>query len=185
MNEFDIVTEEITLEPSERTYITNKRHVLVTDIVKKHPTLDISTGVKNAKLELVPNIPVKTLNWFFRQKSFENEDVITGGDTLLANVFANQYNFSSNVEYSINNEFYNPPMAKAKIFVNGEDIPNIQDGDLKYFQIRCSFSSRFIETVAKHLHVCILDKRLENGTTYLKHDRYLPLLVYLTIYKYF
>jgi len=56
----------------------HKRHVLVTDIVKKHPTLDISTGVKNAKLELVPNIPVKTLNWFFRQKSFENEDVITG-----------------------------------------------------------------------------------------------------------
>ena len=142
VNEFDIVTEEITLEPSERTYITNKRHVLVTDIVKKHPTLDISTGVKNAKLELVPNIPVKTLNWFFRQKSFENEDVITGGSTLLANVFANRYNFSSNVEYSINNEFYNPPMAKAKIFVNGEDIPNIQDSDHKYFKYVVPFSSR-------------------------------------------
>ena len=46
VTEFDIVTEEITLEPSERTYITNKRHVLVTDIVKKHPTLDISAGVR-------------------------------------------------------------------------------------------------------------------------------------------
>tara|TARA_X000001036_G_scaffold77882_1_gene69543 strand:- start:218 stop:1558 length:1341 start_codon:yes stop_codon:yes gene_type:complete len=142
VSEFDIVTEEITLEPSERSYIANKRHVLVTDIVKKHPTLDISTGVKNAKLELVPNIPVKTINWFFRQKAFENEDVITGGDTLLANVFANRYNFSSNVEYSVNNEFYNPPMSKAKIFVNGEDIPNIEDSDHKYFKYVVPFSSR-------------------------------------------
>ena len=158
MNEFDIVTEEITLEPSERTYITNKRHVLVTDIVKKTPHFGYIHWGKNAKLELVPNIPVKTLNWFFRQKSFENEDVITGGDTLLANVFANRYNFSSNVEYSINNEFYNPPMAKAKIFVNGEDIPNIQDSDHKYFKYVVPFFKSFIETVAKHLHVCILDE---------------------------
>ena len=94
----------------------------------------------------------------FRQKSFENEDVITGGDTLLANVFANRYNFSSNVEYSINNEFYNPPMAKAKIFVNGEDIPNIQDSDHKYFKYVVPFSSRLSRPLPKHLHVCILDE---------------------------
>ena len=142
ISEFDIVTEEITLEPSERAYIANKRHVLVTDIVKKHPTLDIPVDVKNAKIELIPNTPVKTINWFFRQKAFENEDVFTGGTTLLANVFANRYNFSSNVEYSVNNEFYNPPMSSAKIFVNGEDIPNIQDSDHKYFKYVVPFSSR-------------------------------------------
>jgi len=126
VNSFDIVTEEITLEPIERTYITNKRHVLVTDIVKKHPTLDIPVGVQNAKLELVPNIPVKTLNWFFRQKAFENEDTYEGGTTLLANVFANRYT----------------SMSSAKIFVNGEDIPNIQDSDHKYFKYVVPFSSR-------------------------------------------
>ena len=142
INSFDIVTEEITLEPIERSYIANKRHVLVTDIVKKHPTLDIPAGVQNAKLELVPKTPVKTLNWFFRQTAFENEDIVTGGTTLLANVFANRYNFSSNVEYSINNEFYNPPMSSAKIFVNGEDVPNIQDSDHKYFKYIVPFSSR-------------------------------------------
>ena len=142
LNEFDIVTEEITLEPSERIYIANKRHVLVTDIVKKHPTLDIPAGVQNAKLELVPKTPVKTLNWFLRQTAFENEDIVTGGTTLLANVFANRYNFSSNVEYSVNNEFYNPPMSSAKIFVNGEDVPNIQDSDHKYFKYVVPFSSR-------------------------------------------
>ena len=142
INSFDIVTEEITLEPIERSYITNKRHVLVTDIVKKHPTLDIPAGIQNAKLELVPKTPVKTLNWFFRQTAFENEDIVTGGTTLLANVFANRYNFSSNVEYSINNEFYNPPMSSAKIFVNGEDVPNVQDSDHKYFKYVVPFSSR-------------------------------------------
>ena len=67
INSFDIVTEEITLRTNERTYIVNKQHVLVTDIVKKHPTLDIPAGVQNAKLELIPKTPVKTLNWFFRQ----------------------------------------------------------------------------------------------------------------------
>ena len=142
INSFDIVTEEITLEPIERSYIANKRHVLVTDIVKKHPTLDIPAGIQNAKLELVPKTPVKTLNWFFRQTAFENEDIVTGGTTLLANVFANRYNFSSNVEYSVNNEFYNPPMSSAKIFVNGEDVPNIQDSDHKYFKYVVPFSSR-------------------------------------------
>ena len=142
INSFDIVTEEITLEPIERSYIANKRHVLVTDIVKKHPTLDIPAGIQNAKLELVPKTPVKTLNWFFRQTAFENEDIVTGGTTLLANVFANRYNFSSNVEYSVNNEFYNPPMSSAKIFVNGEDVPNVQDSDHKYFKYTVPFSSR-------------------------------------------
>jgi hypothetical protein len=142
INSFDIVTEEITLEPSERSYIANKRHVLVTDIVKKHPTLDIPVGVRNAKLELVPKTPVKTLNWFFRQTTFEDENTYEGGTTLLANVFTNRYNFSSNVEYSVNNEFYNPPMSSAKIFVNGEDVPNIQDSDHKYFKYIVPFSSR-------------------------------------------
>jgi hypothetical protein len=142
INNFDIVTEEITLEPTERIYIANRKHVLVTDIVKKHPTLDIPVGVQNTKLELVPKTPVKTLNWFFRQDAFENENTYEGGTTLLANVFANRYNFSSNVEYSINNEFYNPPMTSAKIFVNGEDVPNIQDSDHKYFKYVVPFSSR-------------------------------------------
>jgi hypothetical protein len=142
LNSFDIVTEEMVLEPSERTYIVNKRHVLVTDSVKKHPTLDIPAGVQNAKLELIPKTPVKTLNWFFRQTAFEDENIYEGGTTLLANVFANRYNFSSNVEYSITNEFFNPPMSNAKIFVNGEDIPNVQDSDHKYFKYVVPFSSR-------------------------------------------
>jgi hypothetical protein len=82
-------------------------------LLKNHPSLDISAGVRNTKLELVPKIPVKTLNWFFRQKSFENEDTYEGGTTLTTNVFANRYNFSSSDEYSILNEFYNTPMLQV------------------------------------------------------------------------
>jgi len=142
LDKFDIVTEEITIEPSERMYIAGKKHVLITDIVKKHPTLDIDAGTLNAKLELIPKTPVKTLNWFFRQKSFEDENTYEGGTTLRSNVFANRYNFSSNVAYSVTNEFYNPPMEKAKIFVNGEDMPNIQKCNHKYFKYIVPFTSR-------------------------------------------
>jgi len=33
-------------------------------------------------------------------------------------------------------------MTSAKIFVNGEDVPNIQDSDHKYFKYVVPFSSR-------------------------------------------
>jgi hypothetical protein len=142
LESFDVITEEITLDPSERNYFSNTKQRFITDIVQKHPTLEIEAGNLESKLELVPNTPVKTLNWFFRQKAFEDESTYEGGTTLLANVFANRYNFSSNVEYSITNEFFNPPMTSAKIYVNGQDIPNIQDSDHKYFKYVVPFSSR-------------------------------------------
>ncbi|QOR60728.1 hypothetical protein [Bathycoccus sp. RCC716 virus 3] len=142
LNSFDVVTEEITIEHSERSYITNNKHVMITDLVQKHPSVDIPSGETNAKLELVPKIPVKSINWFFRQEAFENETIHTGGNNLLANVFANRYNFSSNVQYSIQNEFYNAPMVSAKIFINGEDVPGFQDTDHKYFKYTVPLSNR-------------------------------------------
>src|SRR5210317_1644579 len=96
LNSFDIVTEEITLENSERSYIKNNKHILITDFVQRHPSTVIKAGETSAKLELVPKIPVKSINWFFRREEFEDEKIFTGGNNLLANVFANRYNFSSN-----------------------------------------------------------------------------------------
>ena len=49
-------------------------------------------------------------------------------------------------------------MASAKIFVNGEDVPNIQDSDHKYFKYVVPFFESFITTFTKHLYVCILDE---------------------------
>ena len=142
LNSFDIVTEEITLEDRERSYIKNKKHILITDFVQRHPSTVIKAGETSAKLELVPKIPVKSINWFFRRQEFEDEKIFTGGNNLLANVFANRYNFSSNVQYSIINEFYNPPMLSAKIFINGEDVPGFQDSDHKYYKYTVPLSNR-------------------------------------------
>jgi len=44
--------------------------------------------------------------------------------------------------YTILNEFFHPPMHSAKIHVNGENVPNIQDSDHKYFKYTVPFTSR-------------------------------------------
>jgi hypothetical protein len=91
LNSFDIVTEEITIENPERTYLKNTKYTFITDIVKKHPTLEIKSGEQVAKMELVPKTPVKTINWFFRQTTFEDENTTGGGNTIKENAFANKY----------------------------------------------------------------------------------------------
>ena len=40
------------------------------------------------------------------------------------------------------NEFYNPPMLSAKIFINGEDVPGFQDSDHKYYKYTVPLSNR-------------------------------------------
>src|SRR6056300_527697 len=57
---FDIITEEMKVSKEERTFLMTQRQLFITDIVKKHPSTDTT------RLELVPDIPVKTLNWFMR-----------------------------------------------------------------------------------------------------------------------
>ena len=66
LSSFDIITEEISLNSTERTYIKNNKHEFITDIVQKHPSLLIKAGQQDISLELVPKVPVKTLNWFLR-----------------------------------------------------------------------------------------------------------------------
>jgi hypothetical protein len=144
---FDIVTEEISIDPSEKVYIKNNKYNFITDIVKKHPTLEINPGEVDKKIEIVANIPVKTLNWFIRKEKFENETIArepsqdnTTVDGLYT--FHNRYNMSTQDTYTILNEFFNPPMHSAKIHVNGENVPNIQDSDHKYFKYTVPFTSR-------------------------------------------
>ena len=147
LNSFDIITEEITIENAERMYLKNNKQTFITDIVQKHPSLLINSGVTNTKIELVPKIPVKSINWFFRKTLFENESISRGPgfDNSTNNnkyYFHNRYNLSTQDTYSITNEFYNPPMSRAKIFVNGEDVPGFQDTDHKYYKYTVPFLSR-------------------------------------------
>ena len=147
LDSFDIVTEEISIDPSEKVYIKNNKYNFITDIVKKHPTLEINPGEVDKKIEIVANIPVKTLNWFIRKEKFENETIArepsqdnTTVDGLYT--FHNRYNMSTQDTYTILNEVFHPPMHSSKIHVTGENVPNIQDSDHKYFKYTVPFTSR-------------------------------------------
>jgi len=147
LDSFDIVTEEISIDPSEKVYIKNNKYNFITDIVKKHPTLEINPGEVDKKIEIVANIPVKTLYWFIRKEKFENETIArepSQDNTTIDGLytFHNRYNMSTQDTYTILNEFFHPPMHSAKIHVNGENVPNIQDSDHKYFKYTVPFTSR-------------------------------------------
>jgi len=118
---FDIITEEMTVSHEERTFLMTQRQLFITDIVKKHPSTDTT------RLELVPDIPVKTLNWFMRDT-----------DTT----YDNRFNFSANTNYSIVNSYFEPIMDSAKIYIKGEDLPNIPLTTHPFYKYVIPFNSR-------------------------------------------
>ena len=70
--EFKLVTEEITVSAEERNFLSYEKQVIVTDLVRKHPTTVSEIGKSIIRTNLVPNIPVKCLHWFLRNTKFEN-----------------------------------------------------------------------------------------------------------------
>ena len=74
LDDFKLITEEITVSPEERNYLSHERQVVVTDLVRKHPTTVSELGKNAIRTNLVPNIPVKCLHWFLRNTKFENVD---------------------------------------------------------------------------------------------------------------
>lgn len=138
LERFDIITEEMTVSHEERTFLKTQRQVFITDIVKKHPTVQTTLGSDTVRIELVPNIPVKTINWFLRDEQFE---------TPSSAMFANRFNFSANTTYSVINSFFEPVMESAKIFVNGQDIPNMPVASHAYFKYVIPLNSRLSRPV--------------------------------------
>lgn len=74
LNDFNLITEEITVTPEERKYLSHEPQTIVTDIVRKHPTTVSDLGNPVIQTNLVPNIPVKCIHWFLRNTKFEIED---------------------------------------------------------------------------------------------------------------
>ena len=149
INSFDIITEEITVSKNERIYLMNEPQVLITDIVKKHPTEDSEIGKDLMKIQLVPEIPVKTIYWFLRDKRYEDKENARGGDGDPNNnddnrtyLFHNRYNFSKTNLWTVQNAFFNPIMKEAKLFVNGEDLPNIPTIKHEYYKYVVPFTHR-------------------------------------------
>lgn len=98
LNTFDLITEEMTVSDEERIFLSNRKQIFVTDMVKRHPVEETEVGSKVVRLQLVPNIPVKTLFWFLRDKDYEDETVAGVGTQLADQAAANmhnRYNFST------------------------------------------------------------------------------------------
>ena len=139
---FNIITEELTVSQPERTFLMTTKQTFITDVVKKHPTVETVIGENSVKLQLVPNIPVKTLNWFLRKTIYEDENIsgsptdsLGSGDALVrTRAFTNRFNFSSANSYSIANSFSSAVLESAKIYVNGQDLPNIPAPDHNYYK---------------------------------------------------
>ncbi len=112
--QFEIVTEEITLTPLERSYIINNKQTITTEIMRRQSPLDIDSFFVEAKNNLVPKIPVKTLHWFFRRDEFENDPLEISNRFN----FGNYYNGATTTS-NIYVQAENPIMSDAQLFING------------------------------------------------------------------
>lgn len=142
--EFHIVTEEITLTNEERLYLTKQKQVFVTDIVRKHPVTETVPGDVTLTQQLVPNIPVKAVHWFFRDKRFEQEEIIKEvGETDEGKFFChNRYNFSRADDFDELNTFFVPVMKDASFYIKGNRLPNTTSTDHTFFKYLVPFQKK-------------------------------------------
>jgi hypothetical protein len=135
ISSFDLITEEITVSPEERNYLTNVKQIFTTDLVLKHPTTESELNKTTIRNNLVPNIPVKCIHWFMRNTDFENENVAIGNDLNVETYnFQNRFNFSSNVNYDQLTTFYYPIMDSASFYINGNKLPNVSNTNHNYYK---------------------------------------------------
>jgi len=112
--QFEIVTEEVTLSPIERSFIINNKQTITTELMRRQSPIDIDSFFVEAKNNLVPKIPVKTLHWFFRRDEFENSS------TEIANRFNfGNYYSGPTITSNIYVQAENPIMSDAELFING------------------------------------------------------------------
>jgi hypothetical protein len=144
LSHFDIVTEEITLGAEERLYTMNHQGLWVTDIVKKHPVIVTDPNQNFIKNQLVPNIPVKTLHWFFRNTKFEDPAIVKEpGETEEGNFYMhNRFNFSSNVNFDELNTFFDPVMDRASFYIQGTQLPNMTSTDHTFYKYYVPYEKR-------------------------------------------
>ena len=135
LQSFNLISEEITVSPEERNYLTNVKQIFTTDLVLKHPTTESELNKTTIRNNLVPNIPVKCIHWFMRNTDFENENVAIGNDLNVETYnFQNRFNFSSNVNYDQLTTFYYPIMDSASFYINGNKLPNVSNTNHNYYK---------------------------------------------------
>ena len=143
LQSFNLITEEITVSPEERKYMTSERQTLVTDLVRKHPTAVSDTDSDIIRTNLVPNIPVKCIHWFLRNVEFENEaDAVGAIDVNEERLFQNRFNFSTSSKFDEIETFYNPVLSSASFYINGNRLPNVTSTNHNYYKYLTSFRNR-------------------------------------------
>ena len=138
IDNFKIVTEEITLNNEERLYYKNKPITIPIEFIKKHTSRDIH--LKNDRtfsINLEPTIPVKMFHWFFRSKYYEDE-----GDYHEIKV-QNRMNFKG-----ARFRFSDPLtlLGSASFALNGEIFPRVTKLDAGYFKRYIPYTSKMSES---------------------------------------
>lgn len=147
---FSLVTEEITVSPEERNFITSQRQTLVTDLVRKHPVIVSDLNRDVIKNNLVPNIPVKCFHWFLRNTKFEDETEAIGvpvPSTDGERLYQNRFNFSSSLDFFGENTFFFPLMSEASFYINGNKLPNLTITDHAYYKYLIPFQKRLARPI--------------------------------------
>ena len=137
LSSFDIITEEITVSGDERVFLMKEKQIVVTDLVRKHPSIVSDEGKDTIKSNLVPNIPVKCIHWFLRNVKFENEDDAKGNPVPVEDgeyLMHNRFNFSSNVNFDQTYTFFAPVMESASFYINGNKMPNVSNTGHNYYK---------------------------------------------------
>jgi hypothetical protein len=143
LDNFKLITEEITINPDERGYLANERQTFITDLVRKHPTTVSEIGKDTIRTNLVPNIPVKCFHWFLRNTLYENENVAIGDASDTENYYSqNRFNFSSNVNFDEVQTFFEPILEHASFYINGNKLPNVSNTNHSYYKYLIPFRNR-------------------------------------------
>ena len=146
--EFQLVTEEITVNPEERQYLATERQTFITDIVRRHPSIISTPNEDIIRNNLVPNIPVKCIHWFLRNTDFEIVDDPSGGHASQERKFyQNRFNFSSNVNFDEVQTFFNPIMDEASFYINGNRLPNVSKTNHNYYKYLIPFRNRLARPI--------------------------------------
>jgi len=148
--QFNVITEEITVNPEERIFLTNQRQTFITDLVRRHPVIVSDLNSDIIRNNLVPNIPVKCIHWFLRNTEFENESNAIGLIPWEENgglLYQNRFNFSSTRDFQGENTFFHPLMTEASFFVNGTKLPNVTKTNHSYFKYLIPFQKRLARPI--------------------------------------
>ena len=139
---FNVITEEITVNPDERKFLASERQTMITDLVRKHPVALSELNEDIIKNNLVPNIPVKCIHWFIRNTIFENEDDAEGSGSGGEYLYENRFNFSATLDFQGEDTTLYPVMKEASFYINGNKLPEVTKTNHEYYKFIIPYQKR-------------------------------------------